>query len=92
MRSPWAVEAGAIGGAVCTGIGSVSLSRPCLVKTRRRSTSWHAEHMKVWCSKPGIAMVSSWTTFIKIISTPHAIQCIARTHLQSAAHRAPPTL
>src|SRR5712691_8546494 len=30
--------------------------------------------MKVWCSKPGTAMVSSWTTFIKIISAPHAIQ------------------
>jgi hypothetical protein len=34
--------------------------------------------MKVWCSKPGTAIVSSWTTFIKIISAPQAIQRIAR--------------
>jgi hypothetical protein len=78
MRSSWASEAGAIDGAACTGIGSVSLSRPRLVKTKRRSTSWHAEHMKVWCSKPGTAMVSSLTTFIKIISASQARHRIAR--------------
>jgi hypothetical protein len=72
-----------MGGAVCIGIGSVSLSRPCLVNIRRRSTSWHAEHMKEWCSKPGTGMVSSRTTLIKIISAPHAIQRIACTHLQN---------
>jgi hypothetical protein len=52
MRSSCAVEAGAIGGPACTGMGSVSFSRPRFVKTKRRSTSWHAKHLKVRCSKP----------------------------------------
>jgi hypothetical protein len=49
------------------------------VNIKRRSTSWHAEHMKVWRSKPRTDVVSSWTTFIKIISASQAIQRIART-------------
>jgi hypothetical protein len=59
MCSSCAVDAGTMGAAVGTGISSVSLSRPYLVKTKRRSISWHSEHMKEWCSKPGTAMVSS---------------------------------
>jgi hypothetical protein len=43
MRSSCAVEGGAIGGPACTGMGSVSFSRPRFVKTKRRSTSWHAK-------------------------------------------------
>jgi len=73
-RSSCAVEAGTIGGAGCTGIVGVSLSRPCLVKTKRRSTSRQDEHMKLWCSKPRIAIACSWTTFIRIISAPHVVQ------------------
>ena len=56
-------------------------SRPFLVKATRRAVMWHPEQIKVWCSKPRIATVCSGTTFIKIISAPHAVQCIARTPL-----------
>jgi hypothetical protein len=70
------VEAGAIGGAVCSGIGSAALSRPCLVNTeRRRTISWHSEHMNVSYLKPGAAIVF-WTRFNKIISASQALQRI----------------
>jgi hypothetical protein len=72
------VEAGAIGGAGCTGVGCASLSRPFRVKARRCSTSRHPEHLNVRRSKPGTSM-GSWTTFTKIISAPQAIQRIAPT-------------
>jgi hypothetical protein len=62
-----------------------------LVKTKRRSISWHSEHMKEWCSKPGTSMVSSGTTFIRIISPPHAIQRIARTPISNRLSSAPHT-
>jgi hypothetical protein len=52
-----------------------------LVNIKRRSTSWQSEQLKVWCSKPGTVMVSSGTTFIKIISAPQAIQRIGRATL-----------
>src|SRR6516164_1261169 len=61
------------------GVGSAPPSRPCFVNTNRRSMSWHSEHVKVWCSKPEIPMVSSWATLTRIIPPPHAIQRIART-------------
>ena len=76
------VDAGTCEGSACSGMGSLSPSRSCLVNTKRRSTSWHSEHMKVWCSKPGTAIVSSWTTFVRIISAPHAIQRIAALRLE----------
>ena len=56
-------------------------SRPFLVKATRRAVMWHPKQIKVWCSKPRIATVCSGTTFINIISAPHAVQCIARTPL-----------
>ena len=74
----------AMGGATCTVSGSPS--RACLVKTKRRSTSWHSEHMKVRLSKPGTSIVSSWSTFIKIISalqTRQRIACAPNDHVQS---------
>ena len=61
-----------------------SSSRPCLVKTIRRTLIWHPEQIKVWCSKPRIAAVFSGTTFARISSASHAVQCIARTPLPSA--------
>jgi hypothetical protein len=61
-----------------------SSSRPCLVKTIRRTLIWHPEQIKVWCSKPRIAAVFSGTTFMRISSASHAVQCIARTPLPSA--------
>jgi 2-polyprenyl-6-methoxyphenol hydroxylase-like FAD-dependent oxidoreductase len=39
-------------------------------------------------SKPGTAIASSRTTFIRIISAPHAIQRIARTPITIAPHTA----
>jgi hypothetical protein len=30
-------------------------SRPCLMKTTRRTVLWHPEQLKVWCSKPRTA-------------------------------------
>jgi hypothetical protein len=76
MRPSWTGNAGEMSGAVCTGTGSL-VRCPTCSKTSRRSISPQAEHMKVWCSKPGTGMVSSWTTFIKFISAPHAKQRIA---------------
>jgi hypothetical protein len=64
----------------------VSLSRPGLTKARCRSISRHAEHMKVRRSKPGTGMLSSGTTFIRIISASQTIQRISRT---PNIHRAP---
>jgi hypothetical protein len=66
--------AGTTGGAGCTGKGSASLSRPCLMKTRSHLSSWHSEQVKVWRSKP---RSPTWATFIKI-SASHALQRIAR--------------
>jgi hypothetical protein len=74
----------AMGGATCTVSGSPS--RAWLLKTKRRSTSWHLEHMKVRLSKPGTGIVSSWSTFIKIISalqTRQRIACAPNDHVQS---------
>jgi hypothetical protein len=79
-----AVESGTIGRAACAGIGALSLSRLCLMKTRCQLTSWHSEHLKVWCSLPRTIMVSSLSTFINIIPAPHAIQRIARTRSPTA--------
>ena len=70
------VDVGAVGGAGCLSPDAVSSSRPCLVKTTRRSVIWHSEQIKLWCSKPGTA---SRTTFIKINSRPHASQRIPCT-------------
>ena len=61
-----------------------SSSRPCLVKTTRRTVIWHPEQIKVWCSNPRIASVFSGTTFVRISSASHAAQRIARTPLLSA--------
>jgi hypothetical protein len=47
------------------------------MNTRRRSTSWQLEHLKLWRSNPRRAMASSRTTFVKIISAPQTIQRIA---------------
>jgi hypothetical protein len=63
-------------GAACTGIAMASLSRPCLVNTKRSSKSWHSEHMKVRRSNPGTPMVSSGTTSIQVISEPQDKQRI----------------
>ena len=57
----WTVDAGAIAGAVCSG--------------KRRTISWHSEHMNVSYLKPGTAILS-WTTFNKIISASQALQRI----------------
>ena len=61
------------------GGGLGSSSRPCLVKTIRRTLIWHPEQIKVWCSKPRTATVFSGTTFVRISSASHAVQCTART-------------
>ena len=66
------------------GGGLGSSSRPCLVKTIRRTLIWHPEQIKVWCSKPRIAAVFSGTTFVRISSASHAVQCITHTPLPSA--------
>jgi hypothetical protein len=84
MCSSCTVDAGAVGGAACIGKASVSSSRPCLVKTIRRSVTRHSEHMKVWCSKRGTA---SRTTFIKINSAPHAAQRIACTLMGTTVNK-----
>jgi hypothetical protein len=76
MSSSCTVEARTIGGAVCTGMGSGLPSLLRLVKARRCSVSWHAEHINVRCSKPGTARVSSGTTFIKVIAAPQTMQRI----------------
>src|SRR5712691_2008639 len=75
----WTLVAGDRGGAawMVTLPAGMACSR---LKINRPSTSPQPEHMKVWCSKPDTAIVSSSTTFIKCISAPHAIQRIARTH------------
>src|SRR5712691_5971622 len=75
----WTVAAVESGGAACkvTLPAGMACSR---LKINRPSTSPQPEHMKVWCSKPDTAIVSSSTTFIKSISAPHAIQRITRTH------------
>jgi hypothetical protein len=82
MRSSSAAEAGTIGGAGCTGKGSASLSRPCLMKTRSHLSSWHFEQVKVWRSKPRCPVGSILATFIRIISASHALQRIVRHRLQ----------
>ena len=64
--------------------GFGSSSRPCLVKTTRRTVLWHPEQLKVWCSKPRTVTVFSGTTFVRISSASHAVQCIPRTPLASA--------
>jgi hypothetical protein len=61
------------------GSGTLSSSRPCLVKTTRRSVTWHAEQMNVWCSQPRKHAVSSGTTLVRINSAPHAVQRNGRT-------------
>ena len=55
------------------------------------SMSWHSEQTKVRCSNPVTAMVLSSTTFVRIISAPHAIQRIARTPITNAKPSAPPS-
>lgn len=62
------------------GRGPLPSSRPCRVKTTRRSAIWHSEQVKLWCSKPRTA---SRTTFIKINSAPHAEQWIGRTPINN---------
>jgi hypothetical protein len=91
MSASSAVESGTVGGAGCTGIGALSLFRLYLMKTRCQLTTWHSEHLNVWCSPPGTITVSSLSTFINIISPPHAIQRIARTRSPTAiSQRGPP--
>ena len=68
------------------GIGALSVSRPAFVNTTRRSMTWHAEQMNVWCSTPRTEAVSSGTTFVRINSAPQAVQRITRTRLPDA-HR-----
>jgi hypothetical protein len=68
------------------GGGLGSSSRPCLVKTIRRTLIWHPEQIKVWCSKPRIAAVFSGTTFVRISSASHAVQCITRTPLPAPTY------
>jgi hypothetical protein len=51
------------------------------MKTTRRTVLWHPEQLKVWCSKPRTATVFSGTTFVRINSASHAVQCILRTPL-----------
>jgi hypothetical protein len=46
--------------------------------TNRRATCGQAEHLKVWCSNPGIVGMSARTTSLNCISAPHAAHCIAR--------------
>jgi hypothetical protein len=55
------VDACLIRGAACMGMGGVSVSRPSLMNTTRRSEPWHPEEMNVWCSTPRAATVSSGT-------------------------------
>ena len=65
------------------GIGALSSSRPCLMSSTRRSVTWHSGHMKVWCSTPG---TSSWATFVRINSPPHAVQRIDHAQVATAEH------
>src|SRR6516165_5367225 len=62
----------------------VEPASPCSVNITRSSTSWHSAHVKVWCSKPVTSIVSSGTTFVRIISAPHTKQRIARTPITIA--------
>jgi hypothetical protein len=73
------VDACLIRGAACMGMGGVSVSRPSLMNTTRRSEPWHPEQMNVWCSTPRAATVSSGTTFVRINSAPQALQRITCT-------------
>ena len=45
--------------------------------TNRRATCGQAEHLKVWCSNPGIVGMSARTTSLNCISAPQAKHCIA---------------
>ena len=45
-------SAGTTRGAASMCMGTLSSSRPCLVKTNRRFVTWQPEQMKVWCSQP----------------------------------------
>jgi hypothetical protein len=65
--------------AASAGTGTLSSSRPCLMKTTRRSVTWHPEQMNVWCSQPRKCAVSSGTTLVRINSEPHAVKRIGRT-------------
>jgi len=77
--SSCAVDVEVMRGAKCLGRISASSSRPCRMKSTRCSVTWHAEQMKLWCSKPRTAIVLSGTTFVRIKSAPHAVQRIATT-------------
>jgi hypothetical protein len=70
--------------AACMGIASLSVSRPAFVNTTRRSKTWHAEQMNVWCSTPRTVAVSSGTTFVGINSAPQAAH---RTLDEDFGHR-----
>ena len=74
------VAEGEMGGAASSTTGDTTGAadvRPaCLLKTRRRSTSPHAEHLKVWCSKPATGTDSSPATCSRRICAPHDKHCI----------------
>ena len=81
------VDARLMRGTGCMGIGGPSASRPSLMKTTRCSVTWHPEQMNVWCSIPRTGTVSSGTTFVRISSTPQAVQRITCTPSRTRTKR-----